>query len=68
MDGIEVEGTEGMEVTGGEGNEGKWRSRDIRFDAGEASSPAFCSLRMRSAMLPPGLRIGPSVLSDSDSL
>lgn len=66
-----VGGTEPGVVVGAEGSEGNCRSREMRFEitlVGDTAIPAFCKARMRSAMLPPGFRIGPSESSDSASL
>lgn len=59
-------------VDGRDGSDDSWRSFDRRFEVtlvGDTERPAFCRARIRSAMVPPGLRTGPStVLSASASL
>ena len=69
---VGVDGWDPEAIEGTEGNEESWRSLEIRFGGGfrgEASTrPALFKARIRSAILPPGLRIGPSELSESASL
>ena len=59
------------EVEGIAGNEESCKSLEILLDVtlvGDASKPALWRARIRSAILPPGLRTGPSELSDSASV